>query len=215
MLSPDRLAAYIASRICHDLVSPVSGVTSAIDFLDDAGASDMREQANSLLRDSAQKAADKLEFLRYAFGSMGLNEGHADIHQARKITEKYVATYNPSLKWEIDGVHFSYAHARLLMNLVMIAVGAVSRGDIVLRMKQESGGYTMTAIATGRLSRNLKDVYPVLRGEEPEEGWSARTVQPLFAMQLAKGLGGELTASDNGKDEMIVMAVGVRLVDSA
>ena len=33
MIDPARLSAYIASRICHDLVSPVSSVTNALDLL--------------------------------------------------------------------------------------------------------------------------------------------------------------------------------------
>jgi len=49
MIEPDRLSAFIASRICHDLVSPVSSIASALDFLDDPQGSEMREQAEALL----------------------------------------------------------------------------------------------------------------------------------------------------------------------
>ena len=44
MIDPARLSAFIASRICHDLVSPVSGVTSALEMLDEPGDSEMDQQ---------------------------------------------------------------------------------------------------------------------------------------------------------------------------
>ena len=77
MIDSATLAAYIASRVCHDIVSPASSVSSAIDLLDEPNDAEMREQANSLLRDGAAKVEARLKFLRYAFGSMGLDRQRA------------------------------------------------------------------------------------------------------------------------------------------
>ncbi|MCA8901601.1 MAG: hypothetical protein KDA53_10150, partial [Hyphomonas sp.] len=71
-IDPARLAAFIASRICHDLVSPVSSVTNALDLLAEPGEHEMKEQAKALLQEGADKAAARIQFLRYAFGSIGL-----------------------------------------------------------------------------------------------------------------------------------------------
>ncbi|MEO1787932.1 MAG: hypothetical protein AAFR41_13050, partial [Pseudomonadota bacterium] len=82
MIDPALLSAYVASRICHDLVSPVSSVTSALDLINDPNDTEMRAQAEQLLHKGATDAAVRIEFLRYAYGSMGLSDGAADIHEA-------------------------------------------------------------------------------------------------------------------------------------
>lgn len=87
-IDPAHLSAYIASRICHDLVSSVSSITNALDFMNEPQESEMRGQAEKLLHDGAESAASKLKFLRYAFGSAGLSKGAADIHEAKQITER-------------------------------------------------------------------------------------------------------------------------------
>ena len=55
-IDPARLSAYIASRICHDLVSPISSVTNALDLMEEPGDHEMKAQAEDLLHDGAEKA---------------------------------------------------------------------------------------------------------------------------------------------------------------
>ena len=140
-IDPARLSAYVASRICHDLVSPVSSVTNALDLMGEPGDHEMKEQAEALLHDGAEKAAARIQFLRYAFGSIGLNAGAADIHEARKITEAFVKSHKPSVEWDIQADHLSFSHARLMMNLVMMAVESLPRGGVVsVSIRSEAGG---------------------------------------------------------------------------
>ncbi|MEQ9316353.1 MAG: hypothetical protein RLN72_10920, partial [Henriciella sp.] len=58
-IDPAHLSAYIASRICHDLVSSVSSITNALDFMNEPQESEMRAQAEKLLHDGAESAASK------------------------------------------------------------------------------------------------------------------------------------------------------------
>ncbi len=209
MIEPTRLSAYIASRICHDLVSPVSSVTSALDFIDEPGGSEMREKAESLLKEGARNASVRLQFLRYAFGSLGLNDGAADIHEAKKLTEDFVSTHKPSIEWDIETGHVGFGHVRLMMNMVLIGIDCLPRGGVIsLRMRTEPGGLTITAICKGVRAKLRTDTEMALGGEEPEEGWSARTVQPLFTRILADEYGGELTAKASD-EQVIIMAQGL------
>ena len=210
MLAPDVLSAYITSRICHDLVSPVSSINNAIDFIDDKTAADMHGQANTLLRDGAEKAAHKIEFLRFALGSLGLSKGMADIHQAKKITNDYTSSYRPDFNWEIPVTQsFSYGQARLMMNMVMMGISAMAKGTLSCQMKSEAGGLTLNLLGEGRMSNISQDIDRILKGQEPIEGWSARNVQPYFASLVAKSLGADLSLSirDNG---FVIMAVGAK-----
>ena len=209
MLSAERLSAYIASRICHDLVSPVSSVTNALDFIDDKNATEMHDQANALLRQGAEKAAHKLEFLRFALGSLGLSQGMADIHQAKKITTDYTNAYKPDFTWDIPaGQNFSYGQARLMMNMVMIGISALAKGTLSCQMKDEAGGLTIKLVGEGRVSNISSDIGLILKGDDPLEGWSARNVQPYFAKLLAQTLGAELSITIKDSS-LIILAVGV------
>ena len=210
MIDPAHLSAYIASRICHDLVSPVSSITSALDLIHSPSDAEMREQAQALLETGAQSASVRLQFLRYAFGSAGLSDGTADMHEAKTITETFVATHKPSVTWDIEAEHLSFAHVRLMMNLVLIGIDCLPRGGVLhVRIRNEAGGLTIAVTAKGMRAKLKDEVETALAGDEPEGGWNARTIQPLFALMLAQGLGAELSANMNGED-VIILAHGVR-----
>ena len=196
MIEPSRLAAFIASRICHDLISPVASVNSALELLAEPGDADMKAQAESLLHNGAESAGARIQLLRYAFGSAGLSDTAADRHEVRQIVEGFMKSHKPSVEWEIDTEHFSCGHARVLMNLVILATAAIPRGGVVaLQVKNESEGLAVTAVAKGPKARLADFVESAFAGETPEEGWSARTIQPLFASMVANDLGGGISAT--------------------
>ena len=170
----------------------------------------MHERANSLLRKGAADASDRLQFLRYAFGTMGLSDGAADIHQAKHLTEKFVATHKPSVEWDIETDHLSFSHVRLMMNLVMLGMESLPRGGVIhVRVRNEANGMMISATAKGVRASIKGDSKTALEGGVPEEGWSAQTVQPLFALMLAKGLGGSIGVS-TGEEVAVYTAHGIR-----
>ena len=210
MIEPSRLAAFIASRICHDLISPVASVNSALELLDEPGDADMKAQAEQLLHNGAASAGARIQLLRYAFGSAGLSDTAADRHEVRRIVEGFMESHKPSIEWDIDTNHFSCGHARVLMNLVIMATAAIPRGGVVtLKVQNESDGLAIAAQAKGPKARLAEFVSAALAGETPEEGWSARTIQPLFATMVTGDLGGQITAM--AEDECVTfIANGLR-----
>lgn len=210
-IDPAHLSAYIASRICHDLVSSVSSITNALDFMNEPQDSEMRAQAEKLLHDGAESAASKLKFLRYAFGSAGLSKGAADIHEAKQITERFVTSHNqpPVLSWDIETEHLSFSHARLIMNMAMLAVDCLPRGGTInIKVRNQTDGLGIGVTAAGQRCKLREDTADAISGKEPQDGWSARTVQPLFTRIIANGLGGELKA-ETREAEVSVTATGL------
>ena len=210
-IDPAHLSAYIASRICHDLVSSVSSITNALDFMDEPQESEMRAQAEKLLHDGADSAASKLKFLRYAFGSVGLSKGAADIHDAKTITERFVSSHNykPTIHWDIETEHLSFSHARLIMNMVMMAVDCLPRGGtIAVKVRNQTDGLGVSVTAAGERFKLREDTAAAADGTEPQDGWSARTVQPLFTRIIAEGLGGKLSV-DPAEGEITIRATGL------
>ncbi|MBU4164916.1 MAG: hypothetical protein KKF36_12370, partial [Alphaproteobacteria bacterium] len=94
-LDPARFAAYIAARLCHDIVSPAATMSLSLEMLDSPGSPEEKAHCERTLREGVQSVAATLQFLRYAFGSMGLQPGTADAHQFRKLTDDYVRFQKP------------------------------------------------------------------------------------------------------------------------
>ena len=64
-------AALLVSRVCHDLVSPVSAVGNGLEVLADERDAGMRADALKLVTSSAEQVAARLKFSRIAFGAAG------------------------------------------------------------------------------------------------------------------------------------------------
>ncbi|MEO1188776.1 MAG: histidine phosphotransferase family protein, partial [Pseudomonadota bacterium] len=174
------------------------------------GDADMKAQAEQLLHNGAESAGARIQLLRYAFGSAGLSDTAADRHEVRSIVEGFMKSHKPSIEWEIETDHFSCGHARVLMNLVIMATSAIPRGGVVhLQVRNEANGLSIAAIAKGPKARLSDFTQSALVGETPEEGWSARTIQPLFAKMVANDLDGDISAS--AEDEQVTfLANGLR-----
>lgn len=210
MIEPSRLAAFIASRICHDLISPVASVNSALELLEEPGDADMKAQAEQLLQNGAESAGARIQLLRYAFGSAGLSDTAADRHEVRSIVEGFMKSYKPSVEWNIETEHFSCGHARVLMNLIIMATAAIPRGGVVsLSVRNETDGLSVSAVAKGPKARLSAFTESALAGDTPEEGWSARTIQPLFAKMVANDLDGDISAAVE-EEQVTFTARGMR-----
>jgi histidine phosphotransferase ChpT len=64
------VAELLASRLCHDLISPVGAVNSGIELLTEFGG-DPDGESMALISSSARTASDKLLFFRIAYGNAG------------------------------------------------------------------------------------------------------------------------------------------------
>ena len=193
LLEPNRLASYLASKICHDLVSPVGAAASAIDFMNDSLSQDMRADAEELLESSTNKALQRLQFLRYAFGSMGMSKGAAEMHEAKSIAQGYVATHKGEIDWNISATSLSFAQVRVMMNMIMLGMACLSRAGVLKVTITESDGINIVVDASGMRARLAPSVRTALNHEEPEDGWDPMTIQPYFLTMIVGELGGRFS----------------------
>lgn len=100
MTQPERrLGALIASRICHDLVSPVGAISNGLELMSLAGAPDGLEI--TLVADSAAHANARLRFFRVAFGLSG-DGANMSGHEIRSVlSDTYTAKV--TCDWQVDG----------------------------------------------------------------------------------------------------------------
>src|SRR5690242_17482340 len=97
------LASLLCSRLCHDLMSPVGALNNGIELLADETDPEMREKCLELLADSARATANKLKFLRLAFGAGGGFAEEIDTAEAQASLEGlFGADRRVELGWVVE-----------------------------------------------------------------------------------------------------------------
>ena len=135
MMTPDaakpvpqaELAAHLAGRLCHDMISPVSAIVSGLDLLEDPSAQDMREDAMGLIDQSARKLAVILSFARVAYGSSASAETF-DPKDLETLTRSIFGHVRAELDWAVDSERLDKPAARALLNLAQLGVTALPMG---------------------------------------------------------------------------------------
>ena len=96
MLHP-RVLELLASRICHDLVSPVGAVNNGIELMREMDA-DMADDALDLIESSIGQAAARLKLFRLAYGAAG-SEALAGFQDVKATFEGWVSASRTSVNW--------------------------------------------------------------------------------------------------------------------
>jgi histidine phosphotransferase ChpT len=123
------LAAHLAGRLCHDLISPVSAIVSGLDLLDDPSAQDMRDDAMNLIAQSARKLASALSFARVAYGSSSSAETF-DPRDLEVLARGLFAHVRAELDWAVGVERMPKPAARALLNLAQLGATALPTGGM-------------------------------------------------------------------------------------
>lgn len=199
-LTPTSLSALLCARICHDLISPVGALGTAIEILDDPSNVDMHGDAMDLVRTSSRQASAKLKFLRIALGAGGSAPGVIPTAEVIQLSNDMFADSKPDLVWQIASDGIDKNRARIVMNLIMLAIQAAPRGGTVTvtRTGPSTGNGEAAAfslVSEGPKVRLDAAVATAISGKAPENGFDGRSIQPLYASLLAKEIGGTVGAS--------------------
>ena len=96
MLHP-RVLELMASRICHDLVSPVGAVNNGIELMREMNA-DMADDALDLIESSIGQASARLKLFRLAYGAAG-SEKLVGFQDIKTTFEGWVSASRTSVNW--------------------------------------------------------------------------------------------------------------------
>ncbi|WP_297802224.1 histidine phosphotransferase ChpT [uncultured Brevundimonas sp.] len=189
------LAALVSAKLCHDFISPAGAVMSGLDLLDDPTAQDMRDDALGLIRQSARKMVSLVNFARVAFGASSSAESFstANLHSLLSgVTEGGRA----QLDWRVPEGQLPKPHARALLNLGYLTVGALPMGGTAVISVQESDiGTTIVGMAEGNRARLKSEAVAGLRGQPLEEGLHGQWIQPYWLWLSVNEAGGRLDTS--------------------
>jgi len=198
-----RLATFLCSRLCHDLVSPIGALNNGVEVLEEETSAAIRAEALKLLGESAKAAIARLLFFRLAFGAatgLGSEVGLKELHQA--ATGLYDGT-RVKLDWpggRDDAAKIEKTRAKLLLNLMLLAGEALLKGGTL--RPGLGGGDAVVIEAEGPAVALPEDLATTLIGEEAPEEVDLRSAQALFARRLAESLGARIQIDKVGERKL-------------
>lgn len=192
-LSP-RVLELIASRICHDLVSPVGAVNNGVELMQELG-DDAGGEAVKLISDSAQNASIRLKVFRLSYGAAGTDKNvgfkeirdvFADLLKSGRIT----AEFEPDL-----GVKFSMppkGFFKCLLNLLVMAEEC-NHGEGKISVGALEGNKGMKILVTGKNPGFREGAEAALKGETAPDDLDPRSVHAYITGKFVAWFGLNLT----------------------
>jgi histidine phosphotransferase ChpT len=194
------LAALLCSRVCHDLISPVGAIVNGLEVLEENKDEETKTFALELIKKSAGQASAKLQFCRLAFGAAGSAGAQIELGDAERAARGMIEDGKIAIVWNLQRELVPKNRAKLLLNMLVVAVGAVPRGG-TLTVDAAGTGYRVTA--TG-LNARLPATAVELLGGNPAHTVDAHAIQPFYTGILARDCG--LTVSAAVEGEAVVVA---------
>ena len=213
MIENTKLTALVASRICHDMVEPMSAIIQGLEMIKD-GDGKPDPDALSLLDHGVGKAWAKLEFFRFAMAG-AMAEGDSTIEEGKAVAEKLYGVLKADLVWSAPNVAMPRPAVRVIVNLLLIANECLPRGgtvEVTASQQGEIGEVIVTA--TGPRGKLKDATFAALKGEGDD--LNGHTIQPTLTGLLARQGGVELSARETpgeaaNKIELIARSAAFKL----
>jgi histidine phosphotransferase ChpT len=198
-----RFAELLASRLCHDLVSPIGAINNGVELLEEFGGGGS-DEAMGLIASSGRQAARRLQFYRVAFGLAG-SQIVQSVGDVRSLLGGMLEGGKSTLEWDEAAIRAPEiaGWGKLLMNMVALASESLVRGGTMRVTVTINGEQARLSVAAnGAGCRLHEDIRQALDPAVPVEALNARGAQPHFTARLASRMGGKLEITEPGPDRM-------------
>ena len=187
-------AAFLVSRVCHDLVGPMGAVINGLEVMEDERDAAMRADALKVVTTSAQQALARLQFLRIAFGAAGSAGAELDVGEVGRLVAGLLEGGKVQLNWQAPHVNWPKNWAKLLMNSAMLGADCLPRGgQLDVTISADPAAPSFKILATSPHARVLEEVGNAVRGEAQQSHLDARGIQPNLTHKLSRDLNAGLT----------------------
>jgi histidine phosphotransferase ChpT len=202
-----RVAELLASRMCHDLISPIGAVTNGIELIEEEGGK-IAADALDLAGRSARQASRLLQFYRIAFGLGGSFSG-SRLAEVRDLAEGFLTGSRHKLDWPGGAEDpLPSGLGKLILNMVLVAADCLPRGGRISVATQGSEGWTAAAVTAEGYVRMNEEIRAAMSDAADPQALTPRTVQAYFTALIAIRAGGELiTAEPEAQTLRLTVAV--------
>jgi histidine phosphotransferase ChpT len=201
VLQDMRVLELLASRICHDLISPVGAIGNGLELLEEMGAQ-VGEEAVKLIGHSSEQASRRLKLFRVCYGAAGA-DGNLTCDDVLTTARDYLAGSRVSLSWEAAPLKsipdLPKGTAKVLLNAVLIAVEALVHGGTINVLRECN---TLSIQAEGRGAGQRSEAWPALNGDIPTSELSARSIHPHVTRCFADHYGVKIEWEQPSEDRL-------------
>jgi histidine phosphotransferase ChpT len=176
----------LASKLCHDLVSPVSAINNGVELIEDIGGSVVAE-AMKLIGDSGATASRRLRLYRLAYGRAG-SESALGVKDVRQVAEQYLSVGKITLAWP-EGVPTAHladqrGFLKVVLNLMVLAEECLAYGGAITLRDIEGSGCRFEVV--GRNAGLSPQLQEALQGSVPVEQLTPRSIQAYLTGRFAE-----------------------------
>jgi histidine phosphotransferase ChpT len=195
------LASLLCSRVCHDLISPTGAIVNGLEVLEEGTDAETKDFALDLIKKSAKTASARLQFCRIAFGAAGSAGAQIDLGDAEAMARGFIEEDKIKLTWNLKRALLPKNRVKLLLNMLIIAIGTIPRGGTLAIDPVGDGESMGFRITSSGLNARVPQAVPGLLEGTSENGTiDAHAIQPFYTGLLAKacGVAVSLTAEGDG-----------------
>lgn len=196
MIGGSELATYLSGKLCHDFISPAGAISTGFDLMDDPSSADMREHALDMIRASAAKLIQIVEFARVAYGAATTVESFDSI-SLKPMVEALFEGARASLDWQVPDMTLSKRQARILLNLAQVSLSTLPLGGVLtLEASRADGVFQVKARCVHERVRLKAEVGVGLAGQRLSEGLTGLWVQPYWLWLSVAEAGGQVSVRE-------------------
>ena len=196
----------LASRICHDLISPVGAIHNGIEFMEEMGEAGNCKEALSLIMHSAGQASARLQMFRLVYG-LGGRDSHIKPEDAHKAFGNMIAADGRvTQEWDPHaelgfGEALPEGYAKILAGTLMLAAECLPKGGVVM-VSGDSQSAATRVIARGTNAAPREYAEEALIHLLPVSDVDPRLVHPYVMGLLCKEYGFSLVIEQNASDQV-------------
>jgi len=195
-----RFTELLCSKLCHDLIGPISAVINGLEIINEEKANELGEEGNKLVQRSANQAAERLAYFRMSLGSAGADD-KLQYDVLLDLIKKLASEKELEIGWfGVDNYinsRINKASGKLLLNLVMVAFDCLPRGgqiNIKISNDEDKPNLLITLNSNNCVLHN--EVEEILENEFSESLLTARNILAAYSKQLALTCSQDITLQE-------------------
>lgn len=205
-----RVLELLSSKLCHDLISPVSAINNGVELIEDIGGS-VVDEAMKLIGNSAVQSSRRLRVFRLAYGRAG-SEANLPLRDMRLVVEQYFTDGKIKLHWpeelEIPGLADQRGALKTLLNMLIMTEELLAYGgSITLLRLAEDDKIGCRLEIEGRNAQLSQQFQDALTAVTPIEDLTPRTIQPYMTGRFATHFGIQILHEMPKDDRLDLMLV--------
>jgi histidine phosphotransferase ChpT len=196
------LAALISSKICHDVIGPVSAINNGLEILDEEEDAQSKNYALDVIRNVTETASARLQFARFAFGASGSAGANIELGQAEALCRGLIGKGKHKLVWRGMQGAMPKDKVKLLLNLIAAAPTAIPRGgdiEVAITGTLDMPAFKVRCRGTG--ARPPQYLGDFVNGPAPQI--DPMSIQAYYTLRLAASSRMRLTVAKDGADMVL------------